>query len=416
MGDVGPQLGLVGALILLNAAFAGSEMALISLRDGQVQRLEQQSGTGRILAGLARDPNRFLATIQIGITLAGFLASAAAAVAVAEPLVGPLGFLGGLAEPAAILLVTLVLTFFTLVFGELAPKRIAMQRAERWGLIAARPLALLARVARPAVWAMSATSDFIVRLAGADPALHRDEVTDEELRDMVATQASFTAEHRTIISGAFEIGDRMLRDVLVPRRDVSWVPADMPAGEALAKLLSSGHSRVLVANGDLDDVVGVVSLRDLVGAEGVAADHARDAVVHPETKSVLDALKELQTERQQLAVIVDEYGGVAGIVTIEDLVEELVGEIWDETDPDVAAIERMLDGSIIVPGSFPAHNLVDLGINVAPGDYATVAGVILDSLGRIPDAPGDTVTIDGWIAEVMAIEGRAITRVRLVPS
>jgi putative hemolysin len=414
MADIAPQLALVFALILINAAFSGSEMALISLRDAQLQRLEEAGGSGRVLADLARDPNRFLATIQIGITLAGFLASAAAAVALAEPLVDPLSFLGGAAEAVAILLVTAVLTFVTLVFGELAPKRIAMQRAERWGLFAARPLAAVARVARPFVWLLSRTSDVVVRFAGVDPAQRGDEVSEEELRTMVAGQSTMSEDQRTIISGAFELADRVLRDVLVPRRDVTWVEADTPASDALEVVMASGRSRVLVARGDLDDVLGVVALRDLVGATGVAADHTRDAIVHPETKHVIDALKELQVSHQQLAVVVDEYGGVAGIVTLEDLLEELVGEIWDETDEDIRQVEHRPDGSIVLPGTFPAHDLDDIGVDVPPGQSATVAGVVLEHLGRIPDEPGDAVEVGGWRFEVLEVTGRAITSVHLV--
>ncbi|HVM55402.1 MAG TPA: hemolysin family protein [Acidimicrobiales bacterium] len=413
MGDVLPQLGLVATLVLLNAAFAGTELALISLREGQLQRLEQAGGTGRVLADLARDPNRFLATIQIGITLAGFLASAAAAVSLADPLTGPLGFLGRAARPVAVVAVTMVLTFFTLVLGELAPKRIAMQRAERWGLIAARPIAALARLARPVVWLLSASSDLVVRLAGTDPTERRGEVSEAELRELVVTQEAFTPEQRMIIAGTFEAGERLLRNILVPRRDITWLDADLPAKDGLRRLVDSGHTRAPVARGDLDDVVGIVNIRYLIDGGGVVADHARDAMVQPETMHLLDALREMQHGRQQMAIVVDEYGGVAGIVTVEDLVEELVGEIWDETDPDVVAIEHRPDGSIVIPGSFPAHDLGDLGIEVEAGDYSTIAGLVLERLGRIPEAPGDRVDLDDWVAEVVALEGRAITGVRL---
>ncbi|MBI3257800.1 MAG: DUF21 domain-containing protein, partial [Actinobacteria bacterium] len=202
MNGLLPQLGLVGLLVLLNAAFAGSELALVSLREGQLHRLEQSSGTGAVLARLAREPNRFLATIQIGITLAGFLASAVAAVSPAEPLEGPLSFLGGAAGSVAIILVTLALAYVTLVVGELAPKRVAMQRAERWGLLVARPLAALSAATRPAVWLLSASTDVAVRLMGGDPHRQREEVTEEELRDMVAAQRTFTEKQRLIIDGA----------------------------------------------------------------------------------------------------------------------------------------------------------------------------------------------------------------------
>ncbi|HUP17759.1 MAG TPA: DUF21 domain-containing protein, partial [Acidimicrobiia bacterium] len=189
MDGIWPQLGLLAILIAVNAWFAGTELALVSLREGQLQRLSARGGAGPTLARLARDPSRFLATIQIGITLAGFLASASAAVALAEPLEEPLSFLGGAARPAAIILVTIALAFVTLVFGELAPKRIAMQRAERWGILAARPIAFLAKVARPAVWILSVSADVVVRLMGGDPSRGREDVTEQEILDMVATQS-----------------------------------------------------------------------------------------------------------------------------------------------------------------------------------------------------------------------------------
>ncbi|MGH9267084.1 MAG: hemolysin family protein, partial [Acidimicrobiales bacterium] len=336
MGGVMPQLALVAFLILLNAAFAGSELALVSLREGQLKRLEARGGSGRVLARLAREPNRFLATIQIGITLAGFLASAAAAVSLAEPLEGPLDFLGDLARPAAIVVVTLLLAYFTLVFGELAPKRVAMQRAERWGLLAARPLAFLSALTRPAVWMLSHSTDIAVRLMGGDPRRQREEVSEEELREMVGAHTNFSPEQRVIISGAFEIAERTLDEVLRPRRDVVVLSSDTSAADALEVLVASGHSRAPVAEGgDLDRVVGVVHLRDLLGGgQATAGERAKPAAFLPESVQVLHALRDLQQARQQLAVVVDEHGGAEGIVTVEDLLEELVGEIYDETDRD----------------------------------------------------------------------------------
>ena len=412
---------LVFILILGNAVFTGSEMALISLRDGQVQRLERESRSGRVLARLSRDANRFLATIQIGITLAGFLASAVVALYLSDPLVARLGFLGDAASPVATFLVTLVLTFVTLVFGELAPKRIAMQRAEAWALLVARPLDLLSNLSRPAVWLLGRATDGVVRLTGGDPHARRDEVTREEIRDMVAAQQEFSAEQRTIISGAFEIADRILREILVPRRDVLSLPSGRPAPEALRTLIDGGHSRApVIGPAGLDDVIGVVHLRDLVGAEGPVDDVARPPLFLPETLRVSDALKQLRAERQPLALVVDERGAIDGIVTIEDLVEEIVGEIYDETDADVAATVREDDGALLLPGSFPIHDLPDVGFHGNPpeeGDYTTVAGMVLAKLGHIPTEPGEVVTLSEFTAEVTEVTGRAITglRVRALP-
>jgi len=412
MNGIWPQIALVVVLILLNAALSGSEVALISLRSGQLRRLEAEGGRGAIVARLARDPNRFLSTIQIGITLAGFLASATAAVALAEPLVPLLEFLGGAAEPVAIVAVTIVLTYVTLV-GDLAPKRVALQRPEPWALWAARPLALIARLARPAVWLLSHATDVLVRLGGGDPNVQRAAVTEEEVRDLVATQGLLTPQQRTILTGAFEIAERRLRDVLVPRRDVVAMPEEATANAAIDRLVASTHSRCLVFRGDLDDVAGIVHLRDLIGGGGKVADHVRPAMVLPESMGVLDSLRRMQAERQQIALVINEYGGTEGIITLEDLLEELVGEIYDEFDPDSAAITPQPDGSLHLPGTFPIHDLPDLGLSLPEGPYSTVAGLALQRFGRIP-AVGEHVEVKGWRLEVLAVEGRAITRLRLI--
>jgi putative hemolysin len=410
-----PQLALVVLLILVNAALAGSELALVSLREGQLRRLEARGGAGAVLARLARDPNRFLATIQIGITLAGFLASAAAAVSLAAPLEDRLGFLGGAARPASIVLVTLMLTYVTLVFGELAPKRVAMQRAERWGLMAARPLALFSSLTRPVVWLLSHSTNLAVRVMGGDPHREREEVSEEELRDLVGAHRAFSPEQRAILSGAFQIADRTLDEVMRPRREVVVLATGTLCPDALRVLVTSGHSRAPVADGgDLDRVVGIVHLRDLIDGESTRVERRMSAAVFlPESAQVLGALRELQRTRQQLAVVVDEYGGGAGVITVEDLLEELVGEIYDETDRDVLAVERERDGALVVPGGFPVHDLVDVGVDLPEGDYTTVAGLVLNALGRIPEGPGDAVTVEGWTATVLAVDQRAITRVRL---
>lgn len=410
---------LVGVLVVLNAVFAGSEIALISLREGQLKRLERRGTAAcRTLVRLARDPNRFLATIQVGITLAGFLASAAAAVSLAEPVAPLFGFLGSTArEAVAIALITLILTFVTLVFGELAPKRLAMQYAERWALAVARPLDFLSRLSRPAIWVLGRATDLIVRVFGGDPKAASEQLSPEELRDLVIGHRGLNAEQRTIITGALEIHERILREVLVPRRNVFTIRADVPIVEARAALASSGHSRApIVRDGHLDDVIGVVTLRDLLDDCRTLSDVARPPVVFPDSVRVSDALRRFKDEREQFALVANEHGAIDGIVTLEDLLEEIVGEIYDETDRDIMAVQTHPDGALQLPGTFPIHDLVDLGVELPDrpeGDYATIAGLILTALGRIPTQPGDRVTLTEWTIEVTAIAHHAITEVRL---
>ena len=415
VNGVVPQIILVIVLVVLNAAFAGTELALVSLREGQLQRLAERSATGALLARLARQPNQFLATIQIGITLAGFLASAAAAVSLSEPLVEPLGFLGVAAEAVSIVVVTLILSYVTLVLGELAPKRVAMQRAERWGLVMARPLQFLTTVMRPAVWLLSRSSDVAVRLMGADPNRQREDVTEEELRDMVATQVTFTPEQRRIMDGAFQIAKRSLDEVLVPRSEVFVLDAEWSCTDALKALADSGHSRAPVApRRNLDHVVGVVHLRQLLdGGDMPVGSIAVDVPVFPEAAKALTTLRELQNRRAQIAIVANEHGGIEGVVTIEDLVEELVGEIYDETDPDLATVVHIGDDTFDLPGRFPIHDLNSLGVELPEGDYATIAGLVLDRLGRIPTEAGDVVDVGGWQITVQGVQGRSISEVRL---
>jgi magnesium and cobalt exporter, CNNM family len=416
MNGVGAQIALVLALVILNAAFAGTEMALVSLREGQLQKLEKRSMTGKLVAHLAREPNQFLATIQIGITLAGFLASASAAVSLAKPLEDALGFLGSAAEPASIVLVTIILAYVTLVLGELAPKRIAMQRAERWAMLAVRPISFVATLTRPAVWLLSVSTDLVVRLLGGDPNKGGEEITEEEIRDMVATQGTFTPHQRTIIGGAFDIGERTLHDVLRPRTDVLVLEPEQPTSAGRDALVASGHSRAPVGHArSLDEAVGVVHLRDLLtdDPKTTVGERATPAMLFPESVTVLEALRDMQVGHTQMAIVINEHGGAEGIITVEDLVEEVVGEIYDEADRDTAGITREADGSIVVPGRFPVHDLPDIGIEVPEGPYATVAGFILERLGRLPRQPGDVVEAGPWRFTVTDVTPRAIAEVRI---
>ncbi|MDH5288555.1 MAG: hemolysin family protein, partial [Acidimicrobiia bacterium] len=278
-------------------------------------------------------------------------------------------------------------------------------------------LAVLGRFTRPAVWLLSRSTDLLVRLLGADPDLQREDVTEEELRDMVAAQPHFTAEQRMIIDGAFEIVERTLMEILRPRGDVFVLDAALPAAEALALLAASGHSRAPVAvDASLDEVVGIVHLRDLLdGADEPVGERARgDLRYFPESARVLDTLRQLQAAREQMALVVDEHGSTAGLVTVEDLVEELVGEIYDETDPDVRTARTEADGSWVVPGRFPIHDLDDIGVDGIPdGPYATVAGLVLERLGRLPEVPGDVVTVGSWSIQVTAVGRRTVDEVRI---
>ena len=414
MDSVWAQVALVLGLIVVNGAFAGSEIALVSLRESQLAALERRGAAGRAAARLVRAPNRFLATIQIGITVAGFLASAIAAVTLARPVASALASLGNAAEPVAVVIVTTVLAFVTLVLGELAPKRIALQRSEAWSVSAAPTLEVLSRVTAPLVWLLSVATDLVVRLLGGDPAVAREDLSVEEVQHLLSTHRALTPLQRTIVSGTLGSATLTVRDVMVPRTGVTALPADLSVEAGLQELLRSGRSRAPVFVGSLDHTVGVVHIRDLMAASGTIRERAAPVLALPDHLGVLDALRRMQRDRQHLAILVDEHGGVDGIVTLEDLIEELVGEIYDESDSVARLVEAMPDGSLLAAGSTAIHDLKDWGVELPEGDYSTIGGLVLDSLGRLA-RPGDAVTAGRWRVEVLEVDRTAVRSVRISP-
>jgi putative hemolysin len=261
----------------------------------------------------------------------------------------------------------------------------------------------------------------VVRLFGGRAEAGNEELSPDELREIVSTHQGLGPEQREIIAGAFEIQERALREVLVPRSQTLFLRHAMPVTEARALLAEQGHSRAPVMRGsNRDDVIGVAHWASLLSNDPLrtVGEVVTPALVLPETAKVSAALRRFRFERQQLAIVIDEHGSVEGIVTLEDLLEEVVGEIWDETDTDSVGIAPAADGSITLPGSFPIHDLDDVGVMadvVRHGEYTTVAGLVLYRLGRIPKAPGDLVEIDGWSIEVTDVAHNAITEVRLLP-
>ena len=399
------DIALIAALIVLNAAFAGSELALVSLREGQLQALRAERRTS--VAGsprLARDPNRFFATVQIGITLAGFLASATAAVSLAEPLVDPLGFLGGMAEPVAIVLVTLVLTFFTLVLGELAPKRVALQRAERWAQLAAPPLGRLSRIARPVVWLLARSTDITVRLMGGDQALDAARPRRKSCATCWRPPAASPPTNATSSPGHSTSPSVHCRTCSCQARRGGDRRAHARRATRSRSCASAGTRAPRCSPATSTTSRAIVHLRDLLEATAPVGELAHPAVALPESINVLQALRQLQTEREAMAIVTNEFGGTEGIVTIEDLIEEIVGEIYDESDRDVRAVEREPDGSLLLPGSFPVHDLEDIDVELPEGDYSTVAGLVLQQLGHLPEA-GESVEVNGWQLEVAVGRG-----------
>ncbi len=412
---------VVLALIMIEGLFVAAEIALVSLREGQVQTIASSGKRGSTVARLVRDPNRFLATVQIGVTVTALLSSAYGATTLSEDAKRALvdaGLDSAIAGIIGLVGVTVIISFVTLVIGELAPKRLALQRAEATSKAVAPFLQGMSRICRPVIWLLSLCTDGVVRLFGGDPAASREQVSEEELRQLVASTETLTSDERRLIDEVFGAGDRQLREVLVPRTEVVFLDGAMPLADAAALIGRRPHSRYPVTDGSSDNIAGFVHVRDLLAPDAAAraarvADLARPVIFLPETKQVLSALSEMRRDSFHLAIVLDEYGGTAGIVTLEDLVEEVIGDISDEYDITRARVTRLRNGDLELDGLINLEDFYEeTGVELADGPYETLAGYLMARLGRVP-AVGDQVTFDVLKLSVHAMDGRRVARVRL---
>ena len=420
------ELLIVLALILANGFFSGAEMAIVASRRGRLRQLADQGDSRAATAlELASNPDRFLPTVQIGITLVGTLAAAyggdrlvsefAAWIAAHAP--APLA-----AASRTIALVTFVmlLSFVTLLLGELVPKRLALRRAESFARLAAPVMQLFALVARPLVWGMSTAVSAVLFLLGA----HRQEGPSVSVDDIEHLLQAGRAEgvlkpvEQAVASEALRLGERTVRDIMRPRIDLDAIDVATPPAEIVGAIAMAGYSRLPVYEGSLDHILGYVSIKDVLRNNWMGWPIELRKMMHralfvPETMP-LDRLLELfQKERNQLAIVLDEYGGTEGLVTLEDVLEELVGEIHDEHRRDEAtAFVRRDDGSWLVDGGAGVEDLaqrLDVKLGDGTRDYSTVSGLVLAELERIP-APGDVVRWQGLVLEVVDMDGRRIDK------
>ena len=409
--------------VLIGGFFAAAEMALVSLRESQVHRLTEEHGRGRRLASLTSNPNRYLGAVQVGVTLAGFISAGFGAAQLApgmEVVLVGWGMAPAVAGSVAFVAVTIVIAFVSLVLGELAPKRIALQRVEQVAMFVATPIDVLASVFRPFIVATSWATDGVVRILGLDPRLGRESISGEELRDLVAAHEELTVEERELIDDVFAAGERELREVMIPRTEVEFLDAAMPVFRAVKASVDMPHSRYPVIRDSADDVIGFVHVRDILDPQVAdrsirVGELARPITSFPGTNGVLGTLTEMRRLRQHLAIVVDEYGGTAGIVTLEDLVEELIGDIKDEYD-EVVAEARPSFGVTTVDGLLNLDDFEEVtGIELPDGPYETVAGFVVSRLGSLP-AVGDVVVEGGHEFAVVELDGRRIARVRVTPA
>jgi putative hemolysin len=415
---------IVLVIVLIGGFFAGAEMSLVSLRESQVRKLAQQGKRGQRVAKLAQDPNRFLSAVQIGVTLATLVTGAYGAATLAGLLTSALvraNMARGLATPLSFALVTVAITYVTLILGELAPKRIALQRVEAVALFSAPILDRIAILARPLVWLLSKSTNLIVTILGGDPRANRNVMTEEELRDLVASNQVLKPDEREIVSDVFDAGKRQLREVLLPRTEVEFVAAETPLSQAAKLAVSVPYSRLPVYRDSYDNVIGFVHIRDLLDPARAnrpltVGQVARHVKFLPISKTVLAALSEMRREHAHLAIVIDEYGGTAGIVTLEDLVEELIGDIRDEYDVVEGEPRRLRGGEVEVEGLLNLHEFVEqTGIDLPEGPYETAAGFVLARLGEVP-AVGESVEVAEHRITVTEMDGRRIARLRIAPA
>ncbi|MBV9448018.1 MAG: HlyC/CorC family transporter [Streptosporangiaceae bacterium] len=415
---------IVVVIVSIGGFFAAAEMALVSLREGQVRDLGRRGRRGHRAARLAMDPPRFFSAVQIGVTLATLVTGAygdATLAALFKSWLIRQHMSAAWAATVSYVVITGCITFVSLVLGELAPKRIALQRSAAVAMLAAPLLDLIATLARPMVWLLTKSANLVVALFGGDPDVGRQAMTEEELRDTVASAQTLSSDERQIVGEVFDAGKRQIREVLVPRTEVVFLDSETPVKAAATIAADVPYSRLPVFQESYDNVIGFVHVRDLLSPDATAQSGPVNKLVRPVkllpiSKTVLSALSEMRRERAHLAIVVDDYGGTAGIVTLEDLVEELIGDIRDEYDIESGEATKLSTGAMEVDGLLNLDEFREqTGVELPEGPYETAAGYVLAALGELPQI-GDEVRAGGRVITVTELDGRRIARLRVGPA
>ena len=420
--SLGLNILLIFVFLLLGSVFAGTELALVSLRGSQIDQMEQEDARGKRVAQIARDPNTFLSTVQIGVTLSGFLSASFGESSISPyivPIVESWGVPTSVAAPLTTIVLTLIISYCSIVISELVPKRIAMQRNEQIARAVVPAIHVFAKVCKPIIWLIGKNTNIIVRLLGFDPNETDSEVSDEELRVLVNTNTNLSKDERTILDDVFDASETIVAEVMRPRADVVFLDGAMPIEEAAAYVREMPYSRYPVTGKDFDDVLGFVHVRDLLDIRDpeakTVADVTREGISLPGTSKLLPSLELLRKRGIHLAVVIDEYGGTDGIVTLEDMTEELVGDIRDEYDlPEEKGGERtertaFVNGVATIEGGMTIEDFADLtGIELEDGPYETVAGYFLAHTGKMGEVGDVLSSDDGYDMTVTQVDGRRI--------
>jgi len=419
------QLVLIGILTVLNAFFAAAEIALVSLNKNRIsQQADEGDKKAALLQKLIADPSKFIATIQVGITLAGFFSSASAATGLANRFAGVLGDIP-YAQQISVVVITILLSYVTLVFGELFPKRVALQNAEKIARFSVTPILFISKIAMPFVKFLSFSTNVLVKITRVGSDAEAEKVSREEIKLLAQTgqqEGILNADEFGMIKGVFDLDDKIAREIMTPRTDTFTLSIDTPAEELADILLEQKYSRIPVYQTDSDTIVGILNMKDYFkavreyGFDGVRLETIlREAHFVPETKYIDDLLKELQQTHNHLAILIDEYGGFSGIVTMEDMIEEIVGDIDDEYDEIEGELTRIDDNTYMASGSLQIdefNDFFDTDIDVP--NFDTIAGFILSRIGSIPDEDADTVVeYENMLFTVESVRDNRLEKIKI---
>ena len=421
------QFILILVLTLLNAFFASAEMAIVSVNRNRIKMLADDGDKkASLLADLLEEPNKFLSTIQVGITLAGFFSSASAATGISEVIGASLSQLGiPYAQSISLVVITIILSYFTLVFGELVPKRIALQKSEQMAMLSVRPIVFVFKFAKPFVKLLSLSTNVLLRVIGMSDTDLEEKVSREEIKSLVDAGEEYGVINqieKEMINSIFDFDDKLAKEVMTPRTEVYMINIKLPL--SIEELLEENYSRIPVYEGDMDNIIGILYLKDFlheayqVGFENVDIKKLlhRPYFV-PECKNIDQLFKELQKSKNHLAVLIDEYGGFSGIVTIEDLIEEVMGDINDEYDDDDPVIRKIDNDTYIVNGLISIKELNDklqLNLDEETEDYDTLGGFLINQIDYIPSETEECmVEYENLVFKIECVKDKRIEMVKI---
>lgn len=418
---------LIFILVMVNAFFASSEMAIVSINKTKLTLLaEDGNKKTKLLLGLLKEPSNFLATIQVGITFAGFFASASAATSISSELADFLSkFNVPYSSNIAILLITLLISYITLVLGELLPKRIALQNAESVAMFTVKPVIFISKLTRPFVWFLSASTNLLLKVLGIKTKGLEEKVSREEIRSIIELgeeQGALNESERNMIDGIIQFDDILAKEIMTPRTETFCLEVSSNIKENINTILEENYSRIPIYEDDIDNIVGILYMKDIFssvinkGIENTTIKSImRKAYMVPETKNINDLLKQLQSSKNYMAILIDEYGGFSGIVTLEDLVEEVVGEISDEYDDNSSKIKKIDDRTYIVDGLLTISDINKyLNLDLQSDVIDTIGGLLLENLGIIPkECINQEITINSIDFKILSLYDKRIDKIQI---